>query len=174
MYSHCGLPVSPAITINNQPIEMVQQNCYLGSTVACTPNLDVEFNKIGKHIGKAASTFGGLRLCVWESEKVTLKTKVCVYDPCVLSVLLYGSETWPAYRNQECQLNTFHLRCLQKITYISWRDMQRLEICGSINLFIVPHKWRPCWLGHVDRMEDCVTQTNTVWPALSWQRIFIY
>ncbi|KAL8572219.1 hypothetical protein ACOMHN_049395 [Nucella lapillus] len=59
---------------------------------------------------------------VWENSKLTIKTKTQVYQVCVLSTLLYGSESWTLYTHQERRLNTFHLRCLRRILGISWQD----------------------------------------------------
>ena len=47
---------------------------------------------------------------------------VQVYQACVLSKVLYGSETWTLYSHQERRLNTLHLRCLTRILSITWQD----------------------------------------------------
>ncbi|KAJ8027685.1 hypothetical protein HOLleu_29701 [Holothuria leucospilota] len=61
---------------------------------------------------------------------------MAVYNACVISTLLYGSETWMTYAKQERRLN-FHLRCIRHILGISWEDKRRLRC-----------------LGHIRRMED--------------------
>ena len=53
---------------------------------------------------------------------LTTKTKLDVNKACVLSALLYGSETWTLYTRHERRLNTFHMRCLRKIQSITWQD----------------------------------------------------
>ena len=50
------------------------------------------------------------------------KTKLQVYRSCVLSTLLYGSESWPTYARQEKRLNGFHLGCLRRLLQIKWQD----------------------------------------------------
>ena len=47
---------------------------------------------------------------VWGNDLLSERTKMCVYQACVLSTLLYGSESWTTYARQERQLNGFHLR----------------------------------------------------------------
>ena len=47
---------------------------------------------------------------------------MAVYNACVVSTLLYGSETWTTYARQERRLNSFHLRSLRRILGISWQD----------------------------------------------------
>ena len=53
---------------------------------------------------------------------LAVKTKMAVYNACVTSTLLYGSETWTTYAEQERRLNTFHLRSIHRILVISWQD----------------------------------------------------
>ena len=109
--------VPPVITINGQPLEMVPTFTYLGSTVSSSVNLDSELNS---RIGKAAGTIAKLNSKVWNKCKLTENTKLRVYQACVLSSLLYSSETWTTYRRQEKRLNGFHLRCLRRILHIHW------------------------------------------------------
>ena len=45
-------------------------------------------------IRKAATTFARLPSRVWTNPKLTKKTKLVVYNACVFSTLMYGSETW--------------------------------------------------------------------------------
>ena len=81
-----------------------------------------------------------------------------VYKACVLSTLLYGSETWTTYSHQERRLNSFHLRCIRRILNITWRDkVSNSEILTKANVpsihALLTHR-RLRWLGHVARMED--------------------
>ena len=107
------------ITISNYQLEVVHEFTYLGSTITDNLSLDAELNK---RIGKAATTLGRLATRVWENPKLTTKTKVVVYNACVVSTLQYGSEAWTTYSKQEQKLNSFHLRSLRRILGISWRD----------------------------------------------------
>ena len=95
------------------------QFTYLGSTITDNLSLDAE---IDKRIGKAASTLARLTARVWTSPKLSVKTKMAVYNACVISTLLYGSETWTTYAGQERRLNSFHLRSIRRILGISWQD----------------------------------------------------
>ena len=76
----------------------------------------------GLGTGKAASTLARLTARVWTSPKLSVKTKMAVYNACVISTLLYGSETWTTYAGQERRLNTFHLRSIRRILGICWQD----------------------------------------------------
>ena len=100
-------------------LQVVQEFTYLGSTVTDNLSMDPE---IGKRIGRASTTFARLSKRVWENRKLTLHTKAAIYRACVLSTLLYGSESWTLYSRQERRLNTFHMRCLRRTLHIKWSD----------------------------------------------------
>ena len=44
---------------------------------------------------------------VWDNTILIISTKIKVYQACVLSTILYGSETWTPYSRQDRRLNTF-------------------------------------------------------------------
>ena len=59
--------------------------------ISDTLSLDV---KLDKCIGKAATMFSRLTKRAWLNKKLTAHTKIQVYRGCVLSTLLYCSESW--------------------------------------------------------------------------------
>ena len=91
---------SPVITIDNYKLEVVQQFTYLGSTISENISLDAEINK---PIGKVARTLGQLIIHVWENPKLTTPAKIVVYNVCIVSTLLKGSETRTTYAKQELE-----------------------------------------------------------------------
>ena len=95
---------------------------------------------------------------VWTNSKLTDHTNIQVYKACVVSTLLYGSESWTLRSRQERRLNSFHMRCLRRILGISWRDKVTnnavLERTGIPTMFTLLKQRRMRWLGHVCRMED--------------------
>ena len=88
------IPAPPVITIDDYELEVIHQFTYLGSTITDNLSHDAE---IDKRIGKAATTLTHLTSRVWTNPKLTVKTKIAVYNACILSTLLYGSETWTTY-----------------------------------------------------------------------------
>jgi len=82
------------ITIYEYELNVVHQFTYLGSTITKNLSLDTELDK---RIRKAATTLVHLTRRVWTNPKLTTKTKMAVYYACVISTLLYGSETWTTY-----------------------------------------------------------------------------
>ena len=81
----------PVITIDNYELDAVCQFAYLESTITDNLSLDAD---IDKGIGKAGSTLARLTARVWTSPTLSVKTNMAVYNACVTSTLLYGSETW--------------------------------------------------------------------------------
>ena len=49
---------------------------------------------------------------VWSNNKLSDHTKVNVYKACVISILLYGSESWTMRAHHEKRLNVFHREVL--------------------------------------------------------------
>ena len=114
-----GVEKQPSVTISEYVLEAVNAFVYLGSTL--TDNLTMEL-ELNRRIGKAATTYARLSKRVWTNNKLSVHTKVQVYNACVLSTLLYGSECWTLHSHEERRLNSFHLRCLRRLLGITWRD----------------------------------------------------
>ena len=150
-----NVSIPPVIKINSKPLLVTEHFTYLGSTISDNLSLDPEMNR---RIGKAAGTLAKLDSRVWSNKQLTLKTKIKVYQACVLSTLLYGSESWTTYAKQEKRLEVFHLRCLRRILGVSWKDhitnnaiLDKAEIL-SVHTLLRQRRLR--WLGHVRCMQD--------------------
>ena len=145
----------PVISIDDYELDAVCQFTYLGSTITGKLSLDAEINK---RIGEAASTLARLTARVWTSPKLSVKTNMAVYNACVISALMYGSETWTTLTGQERRLNTFHLRSIRRILGICWQDkVTHADVfsrAGLPTMHILLRQRRLRWLGHVRRMED--------------------
>ena len=145
----------PHITIEDHTLGVTDTFTYLGSKISSNLSLDAELNA---RIGKAATTMSRLTKRVWENKKLTIKTKVKVYQACVMSTLLYGSEAWTLYSSQERKLHAFHMRCLRRLLGITWQDRVRnediLERAGVRSMNCILKQKRLRWLGHICRMKD--------------------
>ncbi|XP_071501556.1 uncharacterized protein [Diadema antillarum] len=58
---------------------------------------------------------------IWNNSSLTEKTKMRVYEACVLSTL-YSSEAWTPHARHEKRLHSFHLRCLRRVLHVRWQD----------------------------------------------------
>ena len=140
---------TPQITIGDHTLEVVDNFTYLGSTISSNISLDAELNV---RIGKAATAMARLTKRVWDNTMLTKNTKTKVYQACVLSTLLYGSESWTLYSRQERRLNAFHMRCLRRLLGITWQDRTSsedvLSQVGMSSIFAILTQRRMRWLGH--------------------------
>ena len=150
-----GTETESHIVLDGEELSAVDSFKYLGSFFSRTCKLDQE---LAARIGAASTAFGRLTKRVWDNRKLTMKTKMLIYQSCILSSLLYGAETWTLYSGQEKRLNSFNLRNLRKILKIKWQDKvcndEVLDRAGQQSLGVVLRERRMRWLGHVHRMDD--------------------
>ena len=158
----------PSIEVKGQKLKNVEDFTYLGSTLSGSANIDAEVNN---RIAKASSAFGRLKKTVWERRGISQQTKVKVYKAVVLTILLYGCETWTVYRRHEKQLQQFHLRCLRSILNIRWHDKipdtEVLERAQLPSVITTVRKAQIRWAGHVLRMPDSRIPKQLLYSELS-------
>jgi len=122
---------------------------------------------IRQRIGEAREAFAKLRP-VWRSRKYSRRKKIKIYQACVISVLLYGSECWRMTVHDLKKLQSFHTSCLRKIMHIFWpkkisnNELFRLAEQEDMGIVLTPRRWT--WIGHVLRRES----TNISKVALRW------
>ena len=150
------IPSPPSITIDNQVLEVADLFTYLGLIISSNLSLDSE---IDKRIAKAASVMARLSKRVWSNNQLTSNTKLQVYQACILSTLLYGSESWTHLRKTgkpPGELSPPLPAC--RILGITWQDkVTNTSVLGragshSIHLLLCQRRLR--WLGHVHCMGD--------------------
>ena len=73
-------------------------------------------------LAKASVAFGRLHKDVWERKRLSLRTKLKVYNAVVLPILMYACETRTVYSRRAKKLNRFHLNCLRRLLHITWQD----------------------------------------------------
>lgn len=151
---------SQQLKLYDSPIPIVDQFTYLGSV----------FNNLGKcqqdiqrRIAIASATFQAMTN-LWDSPKVTRRTKANVYNACVRSIVLYGCESWTLRQQDSQALSVFDNRCLRRLTHTAWNHFrtnlfvqqlafgERANALGNINRIIQKRQLR--WLGHAARMDS--------------------
>ena len=118
--------------------------------------LDTE---IAHRVASANSAFARLQQAkVWSSKALSLSTKLQFLQTIVMTVLLYGGETWSLLDKHLNPLSVFHMRCLRRICGISLTDhVSNQEILLQCDTFSVDSQLRNKrlrWFGHVCRMSD--------------------
>ena len=70
-------------------------------------------------IGLASSTMARLST-VWHQAKLSLNTKLKLYNALILSVLLYGCEMWTLLKADKRKLEAFHMSFQRQILGVHW------------------------------------------------------
>jgi len=142
------------ISINAEQLKQTNKFTYLGSVISSEDGSKAD---IKTRIDKARVAFNSLYI-VWKSNKLSLKTKIKLYNSNVKSVLLYGAECWRTVKSEIDSLNAFHNSCLRRICKIFWPnkisniDLYTKTKCNCIENEVTNKRLR--WLGHVFRMEQ--------------------
>ena len=88
-----------SIEVRGSEIECVDEFVYLGSLIVVNGRLDAE---VDRRVANTSKAFGALHRAVFGD---TLAVKRKLYNSCVLSILLYGSECWTLLRRHLKRFN---------------------------------------------------------------------
>ena len=169
------------VTVNGEDLSTTEEFTYLGSTVRHDGGAGSD---IKNRLSKARNAFRMMNN-VWKSSQYSTKTKLRLYQTCVISTLLYGSECWRMTESDLNKLSIFHTKNLRRILRIFWPEtisnQELLARCNqdSMGTIIMRRRWK--WIGHVMRREeDNITRTALHWtpegrrrrerPKITWRR----
>ena len=125
------------IFVKGKQLDTVDSINYLGSCISTEGGAEID---IKDRKGKARSAF--IRLGnIWKTTAFSTKTKLTLYNSCVLSVLLCGSECWRMTEKDINRLSSFHNTCLRKIMRYSGRKDSPTKTCITSQ---PPRTWRFC------------------------------
>ena len=85
----------PSIFVHGTKLPVVDKFIYLGSTLSRFATLDEE---VVRRIERGSVAFGRLQARVWSQRDINIRTKLGVYDACVITPLLFASETWTTHQ----------------------------------------------------------------------------
>ena len=158
-HSHTPAPIPVEERDGFSEVEFVASFVYLGVLIDCKGTSDPA---VLQRIDKARKAFWALNSSVWKVAQLSLSTKMSVYRACVLSVLLFGAETWtPTYPTVRA-LEKFHMICLRRISNTGLRfqrehsvsNVQLRKWLGAPTIIELVRQARVRWLGHVGHMAD--------------------
>ena len=145
--------VQSLITLKGQALEEVKSFSYLGSMVGQDGKVEEE---VAVRLGKAGIVYQLWRKKVFRSHSLSKETKLRAFRTLVMSVLLYGAETWAVSQRDLNKLRTFQMRCLRDILGLTLWDKVRnttiLERTGELPVEQQLRQRRLQWFGHVWRM----------------------
>lgn len=107
----------PALQLSNDFIESLKSFVYLGSIVTTNGPLKP---KITLRRALEASALHSLRKTHWWFQNIPHKTKLQNYHSAILSILLYGSETWPSNKSLATIRDGFNSQALKTVENIKW------------------------------------------------------
>ena len=147
---------SADIIMNGQKLEEVNNFKYLGATLSkdgsCTAEVRIR-------IATAMAAMSRLSR-LWKSSNISFTTKYRLYQALVVSILLYGCETWTLLADSERRIQAFETKCLRKLLGISYlehktNDYVRKKIKDLVGpqepLLATVKQRKLVWFGHVTR-----------------------
>ena len=172
------------LNIDGKQITEVDSFKYLGSIITKDGGADAD---VKSRIQKARQSFGALNN-VWRSSQISRNLKIKIFKTNVLSVLLYGCETWKVTNAIESQIQVFVNNCLRRILRIFWPNVISNENLWNITnvenmaTMIRRRKWN--WIGHtLRRPGDDIAKAALDWnpqgnrkrgrPKITWKRTIV-
>ena len=136
---------------------------YLGTIITDNGSLESEFKE---RIKKAEQAMGMLRT-VWQSNQLSIHTKIKLYISLVRSVLLYGHQSWYSTSTTDAKFLAFENKALRRILGIRWHQhitnaaVREVTNVPSVIDYVRLSRWR--WMGHILRREGELVQDVPDW-----------
>jgi len=142
------------VLVDGVALQFVDKFCYLGDTISSTGGAE---EAVIARIRLGWKKFRDL-LPVLTGRGFSLQAKGRMYQACVRSVMLYGSETWAV---KECDLQRLErndMRMIRWICNVSLKDRKpSSELRERLGIECIKsciRKSRLRWFGHVERQHD--------------------
>jgi hypothetical protein len=136
------------IKLNGEEIDNVDSFKYLGSVITSHGS---DRKEVQARIEQSLRVFKS-HGSIWKDRRLGIGLKVRLYKARVLSVLLYGSESWRFTATILKNLRGFTSRCYNYMT--RKHDAKFSDAINSIDVIWYIDKRRWQWLGHVLRMSN--------------------
>lgn len=159
------------LRVGDVDIEEVDRFCYLGCIIAKDGGAKM---CVENRIVKARQAFGMLKR-IWASSKMSRDLKLRFFWSNVMSVLLYGGETWKTTSSINASLQTFINGCLRRILNIRLTDRVSNDVLWQrtrferVELTLLRRKWR--WIGHTLRKSNDIAKEALDWNPQGRRRI---
>ena len=108
------------IYLDGMLLENIKTFKYLGATLKADRSSD---NELRIRIATATSAMIRLNI-IWTSKNHSFKVKFNLYISLVLSILLYGCETWTLMSNEEKRIIAFENKARRRLLEINYRQMK--------------------------------------------------
>ena len=112
-----------SIQIEGQQLEEVGAFKYLGATMTKDGRSTTE---IKARIAIATSSMAKLNK-LWNSKSISFEIKIKLYKSLILSILLYGCESWTLTAETTRRVQAFEMKCYRRMLGITWKDRKTNE-----------------------------------------------
>ena len=124
---------------------------YLGATLSSDGSSTKE---IRTWIAMATAAMARLSR-IWKSNKISFHTKFRLYKSLVVSILLYGCESWTLVADTGKRLQAFENKCMRKLLQISYTEYRtNKESLGQCRI--------ACWYTRTPADNRQTTETGLV------------
>jgi len=115
---------------------------------------------------------------VWQQQNISLTTKIRLYSARVMSVLLYGAETWTLAEQEWLKFQAFYMNCHRHILDVMWYDFVTNEsVCTTTGLADIRNiVWqrRLGLFGHIapaaSALDVCCNSKDFTPPDTTWRQ----
>ena len=148
---------SQTIMINGAVLEPVNRMKYLRALVT-DEGSKVE---ILARIAQATCALSKMKP-IWEDKAITINTKIRLLRALVMSIFLYGCESWTLTADLERRVTSFEYRCYRKLLNIPYsqhtsNETVRNKISSAIgkhkDLLAIVKSRKLKWFGHTSRSQ---------------------
>jgi hypothetical protein len=140
--------------VDDTVLERVETFCYLGDMLSSNGGCE---HAVLARVSKAWNKFRELKpvLC---AKGISLKLKGRVYETCVRSCMMYGSETWGLTAVTERKLERTEMRMVRLMCDVRLRDkFTNADLRNRLGIETVSDAMRRSrlrWFGHVERKSN--------------------
>ena len=125
--------------VPDRSVEAVTEFRYLGSVQSSSGRC---YPDIHRRIGVASSAMHAMQRC-WRQQRLSLDTKLRLFQSGVLQILLYGADTWTLLANDIRRLQSFHMGCQRQILGVRWQDhVTNVDIADVTGLPNITDSWQ--------------------------------
>jgi len=160
------------ITPQGQEVAVVEEFVYLGSLIHSTTQ---SFPDISRRNAITRAAMQNLDWSqIWKS-RISISTKLKLYNTCILHIFLYGSECWAVTNMDVNKIDTLDQWCLHKLLEIKWYHHVQNDIRRKTEqprLLATVQAWRLSLFDHIAQMPDKsdAKQILTASPFENWRR----
>ena len=147
------------IRMNGEHLEEVDNFKYLGATITKDGRSTTE---VKTRLAMATSSMARL-FKIWHSKEISFSSKFKLYKSLVLSIALYGCESWTLLAELEKRIQSFEMKCLRRLLGISWQEKKTNEFVRATikqkvgkqeELLTTVKRRKMAWFGHVTRHQN--------------------